>query len=522
MSLSRRTVVGMTTALATAALVDVRTRADSFLVSQPVRMKLSDFVRNQRMVDALRRGVQVMRDRPGSDHRSWFWQGAVHAYNQAIHDAALSRDPNVAHVDAGRYWNKCPHFGEPTAEFLVWHRAYLFYFERILRDAAGEPELALPYWDYEHVDSRVFPSIFAPEYLSSVEPRPTNSLFHPEREAALVTNRVEISRVVGESAATRAASQFFSSRGVRGFAGSPASVPPEELIVGLIEQRPHNDIHVAVGGRIGSTAGAMAEVKTAAFDPLFWVHHANIDRMWAEWGSTPGKQWGPLPPGEWFEETPWIFKDVDGSDQIHSRRYYLDRRNLSVAYDSDRPGQAQLELPETFPLTEIVQQTSSITIFSTPGVTVSRSMPASIPLTANELVNGSLELTDWLSNDHLIVSLRDISVDEVPASGFAVHLTPAGHQDISEDSPYYLGNIAFFGLGHMHDHNSNHAAHEGGPRVGHQAFDASGSFDAIRAGNATLRVVPYELYSQRNGVDLISRDPQVRIGTVELRLIRAG
>jgi hypothetical protein len=27
----------------------------------------------------------------------------------------------------------------------------------------------------------------------------------------------------------------------------------------------------------------MADVPSAAFDPIFWLHHANIDRMWAQW-----------------------------------------------------------------------------------------------------------------------------------------------------------------------------------------------------------------------------------------------
>lgn len=35
----------------------------------------------------------------------------------------------------------------------------------------------------------------------------------------------------------------------------------------------HGDIHLWVGGN-------MAELNTAADDPLFWMHHANVDRIW--------------------------------------------------------------------------------------------------------------------------------------------------------------------------------------------------------------------------------------------------
>ena len=33
---------------------------------------------------------------------------------------------------------------------------------------------------------------------------------------------------------------------------------------------------------------AIAIALLAAFDPVFWVHHANIDRNWAEWQDVQG------------------------------------------------------------------------------------------------------------------------------------------------------------------------------------------------------------------------------------------
>ena len=47
----------------------------------------------------------------------------------------------------------------------------------------------------------------------------------------------------------------------------------------------HNTIHTTAGGAKanGVAAGHMAILSTAAFDPLFWLHHANIDRLFAMW-----------------------------------------------------------------------------------------------------------------------------------------------------------------------------------------------------------------------------------------------
>ncbi|KIW29400.1 uncharacterized protein PV07_05217 [Cladophialophora immunda] len=40
----------------------------------------------------------------------------------------------------------------------------------------------------------------------------------------------------------------------------------------------HNAIHVYTGG-----GGHMGDTEVAAFDPIFWLHHANIDRLYAIW-----------------------------------------------------------------------------------------------------------------------------------------------------------------------------------------------------------------------------------------------
>src|SRR4051794_13135096 len=113
-----------------------------------VRLPLEQFVQNDELVAALVEGVRVMKARAPSDPTSWFFQAAVHGVMDEAIAQAEAEDPGVAAVDRERFWNQCPHFGQSSANFLIWHRAYLFYFERILRAAAGKPDLAVPYWNY--------------------------------------------------------------------------------------------------------------------------------------------------------------------------------------------------------------------------------------------------------------------------------------------------------------------------------------------------------------------------------------
>ena len=48
---------------------------------------------------------------------------------------------------------------------------------------------------------------------------------------------------------------------------------------GELENLPHNRVHVRIGGQ----NGFMSDPATAALDPIFWLHHCNIDRLWEVW-----------------------------------------------------------------------------------------------------------------------------------------------------------------------------------------------------------------------------------------------
>jgi hypothetical protein len=67
---------------------------------------------------------------------------------------------------------------------------------------------------------------------------------------------------------------------VAGFGGSDG---PENL-GGLVENEPHNFVH----GDIGGSTGFMRTTTLAARDPIFWLHHSNIDRLWEVWRKLAG------------------------------------------------------------------------------------------------------------------------------------------------------------------------------------------------------------------------------------------
>jgi len=72
---------------------------------------------------------------------------------------------------------------------------------------------------------------------------------------------------------------------------------------GSLEQVPHGAVHVEVGG-------FMAGFDTAPLDPVFWLHHANIDRLWESWRRTLGRP-DPDPASPWGA-TAFAFHDEYG------------------------------------------------------------------------------------------------------------------------------------------------------------------------------------------------------------------
>jgi tyrosinase len=49
-----------------------------------------------------------------------------------------------------------------------------------------------------------------------------------------------------------------------------------------LENGPHGEVHVEVG-TVNGVREAMADIRVSPADPIFWLHHAQIDRLWSLW-----------------------------------------------------------------------------------------------------------------------------------------------------------------------------------------------------------------------------------------------
>lgn len=191
----------------------------------------------------------------------------------AIREALRRRDDRGYQYFAG--WHGVPFgwcwHGDPR--FLPWHRAYLYFFELALQDI--DPEVTLPWWDW------ATSSDLPPAYTARRTREGENPLYSVPIEP--MTSRRD---------------RTWPRRTRRAVGTLPLALPPPwgerfEWALGApsfseFNRRItllHNNVHVWV-------AGTMAEVDWAAYDPIFWAHHAMVDRAWRIWqhhhpGATP-------------------------------------------------------------------------------------------------------------------------------------------------------------------------------------------------------------------------------------------
>jgi hypothetical protein len=208
---------------------------------------------------AYARAVQDMKLRPATDPTSWQYQAAIHG---------------SSFTPASPLWNECQH---GQWYFLAWHRLYLYFFERILLAAVtatgGPPGFALPYWDYDQAAPR---NALPPQFRATTLPdQSPNPLFVAVRSTAFNIG-AGLAPLITSSARAMSLTTFVASPGSPSFGGAITGPLHFAGAFGALELTPHNAVHSEIGGWMG-------DVNSAPLDPVFWLHHANIDRLWEVW-----------------------------------------------------------------------------------------------------------------------------------------------------------------------------------------------------------------------------------------------
>jgi tyrosinase len=290
------------------------------------------------------KAVSAMSDRPIAQKTSWRYLAAMHGFNQRLwksNDYFKTGEKLPPSSEQDVYWDQCQH---QSWYFWPWHRAYLLSFESIVRDAivtlGGPKDWALPYWNYSasnNPNALNVPKAFMDKYLPGT--RTANPLHVEARYGTSVPAQdAELTDRIADNHFTGTDPTQGSALGVGG-PQTPFSHSGEAE--GLIEAAPHDLVHGDVGGRFG----LMSDPRSAALDPIFWVHHANIDRLWQVWLDRDPRNKNPT-DSDWRDgpaDRPFAVFGPDGKDLRCTPKDVQDLSKLGYTYDdtSDPLGGAQ-------------------------------------------------------------------------------------------------------------------------------------------------------------------------------------
>jgi tyrosinase len=177
-----------------------------------------------------------------NDERGFQYQAGIHGYPLPVY---------------------CQH-GTPL--FAVWHRPYLYLFEKALQDQV--PGVSLPYWDWAapEAQSNGLPAAYTDETSGDASGQTLANSLYQSVITFPGTEYPQTFRDPGALSTLRTLARLVVK----------AQTQTSYVRYTAALENPHNGLHGFVGGTMGV-------VPYSAYDPIFWAHHVNIDRLFSEW-----------------------------------------------------------------------------------------------------------------------------------------------------------------------------------------------------------------------------------------------
>lgn len=262
--------------------------------------------------------------------------------------------------------------------FLPWHRQFLLMFENALSEAAGK-QITLPYWDW--TDNASTQAVFADDLMGG-DGNPieayavTTGPFRKGNWAFAVVDQPQadpyglryLTRRFGSFPGVPrlpATADIDNAMGVTAYDAAPWDVTPgpaasfrnnlegwrnntgeaceDSLMNPLHDSTPtphvmHNGVHLWVCGmfdvpNVGDSIPGTMAYNTSLNDPVFWLHHANVDRLWAMWENRHGQIYQPVAGGHHghnLNDNMWPYYKVG---LMITPKSMLDHKKLGYRYE---------------------------------------------------------------------------------------------------------------------------------------------------------------------------------------------
>ena len=368
----------------------------------------------QAMLTKYASAVAIMKTKGQGDPCSWAFQACTHwVRSNTTKPTLIATLPVGQQPLANDMWDTCQNHGGFTTEdmFLPWHRMFVYYLEQIVRMVLGDPSFTLPYWNYNASATASLPNKFL------VPGNSANSLWYQFRNP-------------GPQSGAPLTGLSLSSLSQTTYSGFCST-----LDFGL-----HGDVHV----KTGNSSQGMGTVPWAANDPIFFMHHCNIDRLWASWNAA-----GRTNPttSAWLNQT-FIFATPSPAGCLKivaTVGNFKAIAPLGYAYDRLEPVPGHIIIKWPFPL--LLQEVNPI-LLKGPGPVelgprVTNALLAAPGLRAEKTPLLSTHLKALTEDKRIYLLVDGLMADSAPGVTYSLYLNPG--DSAGQDKARLVGSINFFG-----------------------------------------------------------------------------
>ena len=274
-------------------------------------------------------GVRKSAARLTADEKTRFVAALIELKREGHYDHLVH-----VHHQAMMQINPDPAHGGPA--FLPWHRYYLRHLELDLQEI--DPSVTIPYWDWtrdrsttgapwtadlmggsgRRQDGQVMTGPFA--YSTGNWPITVKDF---PRQPDFLTRILGLGSLPERRDVARILRRVPYDARPWNF-----RTDPRRSFRAALEMGPHNSVHTWVGGNMASAASPN--------DPVFFLHHAMIDRLWAKWQKLhPTERYMPktgAPRGHNLDDPMWPWRT---ERPPVTPRSVLEHRALSYRYDDE-------------------------------------------------------------------------------------------------------------------------------------------------------------------------------------------
>jgi len=443
------------------------------------------------MLKMYAKAVRAMLALPPEDPRNWYRHAIIHTLD----------------CPHGNWW------------FLPWHRAYLGWFEQICRELSGYPRFALPYWDWTaepKVPDGMFNDVLDPNHdayiptavdfdvrlrsalansaywtspngvfsrnsqfgqllgrsvrfeqdlMFDIVSDPSGRLFYDQPGArGLRRERSEFNAATSDSVSSATIRAALAAPDFPTFASPKTANHGTSAGFGILESKPHNSVHRCVGSRdcnFVESRGFMADMLSPV-DPIFFLHHGNMDRLWDVWERKQQRLGLPtLPSGaelrtdlpedqksaaekatdyyRWAREQLLFFVDAQGAP-VKETRAGAYAAMAAFNYDYE-PGSGE----DVVPRTDSRPRSRPAGPRSFPGKVLTRRVGSEQPASAHVPVPAATIEAAATAGLTLVANVT-LSFSDMAHDPYVVVLNgPDDLSSVDANSPFYLGTIMMFG-----------------------------------------------------------------------------